>query len=118
MTVGECINLADAVRPNSISLATKTELLNTLEQDLKEGLFDMYNSQICINPYSEANINVQLNLAETHMYITYLVSQYDNILADFDRYNNSATMFNTYLDNFKRKFTRNSKPNGCKVGGV
>lgn len=115
MTVNECLNMADTLRPNSFSVQVKLGILNFLESDLKETLFDLYDDAVSITPYKEETLDTELNLGNSMLYISFLLSQYDSMLADYEKYSASAAIFNMYMGDYRRNYCRTRKPKPCNM---
>lgn len=115
MTIREVIDRLDGLKPNQYQDEDKLRWLSDLDQqiytdillthefegELKEfvpyTIDDMDHSLIVKRPYDE-------------LYVAYLKMKIDEENAETGRYNNSATMFNAYYDNFAKYWNKTHLP--------
>lgn len=115
MTVKEAIDRADHIKPNTYETNIKITWLNDLDlQILDEVIFthEGFEKYIDRKPYTQEDTNVQL-IAEApydELYVQYLVCMIDKYNEETQKYNNSALLFNSYLDNFEKHYNKIHEP--------
>lgn len=115
MTIQQAIDAADRMRPNQYDQSDKVTWLNELDimakgeivdthEDSDSVIFTGYNDDtdpdtvmLIPEPYSEA-------------YLHYLFSKIDFNNAEYTRYNNDITMFNTLYSAFGDYYNRKHMP--------
>ena len=116
MTIKECIDRVDNVKPNQYSDDDKVrwlsfldgiiikEVINTHEDD--NGHYDMFVG------YSADNMDEVLIAEPPYdvLYDAYLKMKIDEENGETARYNNSATMFNSYLEAYKKYYNKTHMP--------
>lgn len=116
MLIRECIDIVDGMKPNQYGVEDKVRWLSFLDRIIindvlktHEGYdekFDLFEG------YSTGNLGVRLivNPPYDQMYIEYLKMKIDEENGETAKYNNSATMFNTYLSMFRKWYNKNNMP--------
>lgn len=116
MTIKECIDIVNNLKPNQYSIEDKVDWLSFL--DLKiindvlkthEGYdrkYDMFTG------YSPDKLEVQLVVPSPYdrVYTAYLNMKIDEANGETARYNNSASMYNAYLLEFKKWWNKTHMP--------
>ena len=116
MNIKECIDMVDNVKPNQYSIEDKVRWLSFLDRIIintviktHEGYnneyeeFDGYSSDklgtkwIVESPYDE-------------LYVAYLKMKIDEENGETARYNNSSTMFNSYLTEYRKHYNNYHLP--------
>lgn len=113
MTIRECIDRVDGLKPNQYSEEEKVRWLDVLDRNIyndviltHEGCrkeFDGYTTDdtdkelLAENPYDE-------------LYVAYLKMKIDEENQETSRYNVSAAMFNSYYDNYAKWYNKHHKP--------
>ena len=116
MTIKECIDLVDNVKPNQYSIEDKVAWLSFLDGIIindvlktHEGYDSKYDEY---DGYSADKLGTKL-IAEfpyDNLYPAYLKMKIDEENGETARYNNSATMFNSYLGIFKKQYNKTHMP--------
>lgn len=116
MTIRECIDRVDNVKPNQYGDDDKVRWLSFLDgiiindviktHEGYEGEYDLFDG------YSVDNMNTSLIATAPYdmMYEAYLKMKIDEENGETARYNNSATMFNSYLDAYKKHYNKHHMP--------
>ena len=116
MTIKECIDRVDNVKPNQYSDDDKVRWLSFLDGTIindvikthegYEGEYDLFEG------YSTDKMGVHLIAKAPHdaLYEAYLKMKIDEENGETARYNNSATMFNSYLELYKKWYNKHHMP--------
>lgn len=116
MTLKECIDLVDAVKPNQYTIEDKVHWLSFLDHTIindvlktHEGYDSKYDE---FTGYSPDRLSDSLIVPSPYdrMYTAYLKMKIDEENGETARYNNSAAMYNTYLLEFKRYYNKYHMP--------
>lgn len=116
MNIKECIDLVDGVKPNQYSIEDKVAWLSFIEQSIindvletHEGYDGRYDD---FTGYSPNNLTVGLVVPSPYdrLYTAYLKMKIDEENGETARYNNSVTLFNSYLSEYKKWYNRNHMP--------
>jgi hypothetical protein len=116
MTIIEAINKVDILKPNSYTPTEKVKWLSNLDGVIKAQIIDTHEggSDIEFKGYD-------VNLTDTEqellvpapyddIYIKWLEAQIDYTNAEFGKYNNSITEYNTLYSAFERYYNRHHMP--------
>lgn len=116
MTIRECIDGVDNVKPNQYSDEDKVLWLSFLDgiiindviktHEGYEGQHDLFSV------YSVDDMSAVMIAEPPYdvLYDAYLKMKIDEANGETARYNNSATMFNSYLDAYKRYYNKYHMP--------
>ena len=116
MTIKECIDQVDNVKPNQYGVEEKVEWLSYLDGTIindvlktHEGYDGRYDEFI---GYSSDKLGVKLIVDSPYdrLYVAYLKMKIDEGNGETARYNNSATLFNSYLLEFKKWYNKTHMP--------
>jgi hypothetical protein len=116
MTIKECIDIVDNLKPNQYSIEDKVEWLSFIDQKIindvlltHEGYHGEYDD---FAGYSPDNLSVPLIVPSPYdrLYTAYLKMKIDEENGETARYNNSATMFNSYMMEYKRWYNKTHMP--------
>ena len=119
MTIKECIDLVDNVKPNQYSIEDKVSWLSYIDgiiinEVLKthEGYNGEYDD---FEGYSADKLSAGLIVRNPYdkLYTAYLKMKIDEENGETARYNNSATMFNSYLMEYKKYYNKTHMPLQC-----
>lgn len=111
MTVGQCITMVDALKPNKFTKADKLKWLSDIDGMIVRELIDTHeNSPLteAFTPYTESDDDRVLIAPAPYdvLYRWYLESQIDLGNMEIGKYNNSSNLFNqsyqTYTDHYNR----------------
>lgn len=116
MTIKECIDTVNNTKPNQYSDDDKVKWLSYIEGTIindviktHEGYEGQYEE---FEGYSPDKTNVKLIVGAPYdvLYVAYLKMKIDEENGETARYNNSATMFNAYLMEYKRYYNKHHMP--------
>lgn len=112
MTIKECIDTVDNVKPNQYSIEDKVKWLSFLDGIIindviktHEGYKNQYEE---FDGYSADRLGEKLIVESPYdtLYTAYLKMKIDEENGETARYNNSATMFNSYMTAFKKHYNK------------
>lgn len=116
MTLKECIDLVDAVKPNQYTIEDKVHWLSFLDHTIindvlktHEGYDSKYDEFV---GYTADRLSDGLIVEKPYdnLYEAYLKMKIDEENGETARYNNSATMFNSYLTAYKKYYNKTHMP--------
>ena len=122
MTIIEAINLIDASKPNTYGQVEKIRWLSNLDWTIKREIIDTHEGgeSIVFNGYTEDTPHdTQLLVPAPYdeLYVRWLEAQIDYANGEYNKYNASMSMHNTYMTSFINYYNRNHMPlqkNGMK----
>ena len=118
MNIKECIDQVDNVKPNQYTIEDKVEWLSYLDGTIindvlktHEGYDGRYDE---FEDYSPDKLAASLIVQSPYdrLYTAYLKMKIDEENGETARYNNSATMFNAYMTEFKKYYNKTHMPLG------
>ena len=116
MTIKDCIDIVDNVKPNQYTIKEKVMWLSFIEaiiinEVLKthegyDGRYDMFEG------YSEDKISQKLIVSAPYdrLYTQYLKMKIDEENGETTRYNNSAALYNNYMAEYKKYYNKTHMP--------
>ena len=108
--------MVDATKPNQYSVADKVRWLNYLEGTIFEDIILTHEGgeKISFDGYSVDDLEKEMLVSKPHdmLYVAYLQMKIDEANGETARYNNSATMYNSYMSDFSKYWHRNHLPKG------
>ena len=116
MTIKECIDAVDNVKPNQYSTEDKVKWLSFLDMIIVndvlkthegyEGEYDEFTG------YDADKLGVKLIAPKPYdnLYEAFLKMKIDEENGESARYNNTATMFNSYYSVYKKYYNKYHKP--------
>ena len=116
MTIKECIDIVDNLKPNQYSIPEKVMWLSFIDEIIinevlktHEGYDGRYDT---FTGYSAENTSVELIVPSPYdrLYPAYLKMQIDNENGETARYNNSAALFNSHLMEFRKHYNKTHMP--------
>ena len=116
MTIKECIDIVDNAKPNQYTIKEKVMWLSFIDEKLinevlktHEGYDGRYDN---FEGYSEDKLSVVLIARSPYdkMYPEYLKMQIDRENGEMARYNNSASIFNSYLLEYRKWYNKTHMP--------
>ena len=119
MTIMGAINHIDAVKPNGYSQTEKINWLSTLDGIVKAEIIDTHEGgeSIAFKGY-DAMTNLTTELLIPHpyddVYIKWLEAQIDYANGEYNKYNNTITVYNKAFSDFERAYNRKHMPIGNK----
>lgn len=115
MTIIEAITKVDAFKPNNYTQLDKIKWLSQLDGAIKATIIDTHEGggDVIFNGYDGATpIGTVLLVPAPYddIYIKWLESQIDYNNAEYGKYNNSSTAYNTAYSAFERYYNRQHMP--------
>lgn len=116
MTIKECIDVVDNLKPNQYSIEDKVAWLSFLDMTIinevlktHEGYDGRYDD---FTGYSPDILTAGLIIPSPYdrVYTAYLKMKIDEENGETARYNNSVTLYNTYLMEYKKWYNANHMP--------
>ena len=117
MTIIEAINYIDVLKPNTYSQTEKVRWLSRLDGRVKKEIIDTHEvgEDVVFSEYTdETPLDTVLLIPHPYdeVYALWLEAQIDYANAEYARYNNSISMFNTSYAAFENYYNRNHMPKG------
>lgn len=117
MTIMDCLNRIDTIKPNSYSQSEKIKWLSTLDGIIKAEIIDTHEGgeNIPFKGYGDDEpISTELLVPAPYdeIYLFWLESKIDYWNGEIDRYNNSIEMYNAAYAAFARHYNRSNQPKG------
>ena len=116
MTIKECIDQVDSVKPNQYGVEEKVEWLSYLDGTIindvlktHEGYDGSYDDFIGYSP-DKLGVKLIVDSPYDRLYVAYLKMKIDEGNGETARYNNSATLFNSYLLEYKKWYNKTHMP--------
>ena len=116
MTIKECIDQVDNVKPNQYSIEDKVRWLSFLDAIIINEVLkthEGYNGQYDeFEGYCPDNLSTKLIVEHPYdsLYVAYIKMKIDEENGETARYNNSATMYNSYLTLYKKHYNKTHMP--------
>ncbi len=116
MTIKDCIDSVDNIKPNQYTIKDKVLWLSFIEETIindvlktHEGYDGRYDN---FEGYSEDKISVTLIVPAPYdrLYMEYLKMMIDKENGEITRYNNSAASFNTYMREYRKYYNKTHMP--------
>ena len=116
MTIKECIDIVDNIKPNQYTIKDKVMWLSFIEEIIinevlktHEGYDGRYDD---FSGYTEVKISVVLIVPSPYdrLYTEYLKMMIDKENGEVARYNNSAASYNTYMMEYKQHYNKTHMP--------
>lgn len=116
MTIKECIDIVDNIKPNQYTLRDKVMWLSFIDEIIinevlkthqgYDGRYDNFEG------YSEDKLTVALIVPSPYdrLYTAYLKMKIDGENGETARYNNSAALYNTYMLEYRRHYNKTHMP--------
>jgi hypothetical protein len=115
MTIIEAINKVDVLKPNNYTQSQKVRWLSNLDGIIKKEIIDTHKGGegIVFNEYDDDTLLDTALLVPApydDLYIKWLESQIDYNNAEYGKYNNSVTAYNTAYSAYERYYNRHNMP--------
>lgn len=116
MTLKDCIDIVDNLKPNQYTIKEKVMWLSFIEEIIinevlktHEGYDSKYDD---FEGYSEDKLSVPLIVPSPYdrLYTAYLKMKIDGENGETARYNNSAALYNTYMLEFRKHYNKTHLP--------
>lgn len=119
MTIMGAVNHIDAVKPNGYSQTEKIKWLSTLDGIVKAEIIDTHEGGegLTFKGYDELTPLTQEMLIPypyDDVYIKWLEAQIDYANGEYNKYNNSITVYNKAFSDFEKSYNRTHMPLGKK----
>ncbi len=116
MTIKECIDIVDNTKPNQYSIKDKVMWLSFIDEIIinevlktHEGYDGRYDN---FSGHTEDKLSVPLIVPSPYdrLYTAYLKMKIDGENGETTRYNNSVTLFNTYMMEYRKYYNKTHMP--------
>ena len=116
MTIKECIDIVDNAKPNQYGIKEKVMWLSFVDETIindvlktHEGYDGRYDN---FEGYTEDKLSVPLIVPSPYdrLYPQYIKMMIDSENGETARYNNSAALYNTYLNEYKKYYNKTHMP--------
>lgn len=116
MTIKECIDIVDNIKPNQYTIKEKVMWLSFIDEiiinevlkthDGYDGRYDNFKG------YSEDKLSVPLIVSSPYdrLYTAYLKMKIDQENGETARYNNSAALYNAYMLEYRKYYNKTHMP--------
>ena len=115
MTITRALHHIDVIKPNSYNQDEKIMWLSNLDGIVKTEIIDTHEGgeNVTFNGYDE-NTALSQELLVPHpydeIYINYLQMQIDYANGEYNKYNNSKTVYNEAFREYEQYYNRTHKP--------
>ena len=116
MTIKECIDIVDNIKPNQYTIKEKVMWLSFIDEIIinevlqtHEGYDGRYDG---FEGYSEEDLSRPLIVPSPYdrLYTAYLKMKIDGENGETARYNNSASLYNTYMLEYRKHYNKTHMP--------
>lgn len=116
MTIKECIDIVDNIKPNQYTVKEKVGWLSFIDEIIindvlktHEGYDGRYDD---FEGYSEDKLSTKLIVPSPYdrLYTAYLKMKIDGENGEMARYNNSAELFNSYMMEYRKYYNKTHMP--------
>ena len=120
MTIKDCIDIVDNLKPNQYTIKEKVMWLSFIEEIIinevlkthegYDGRYDLFEG------YSEDKLSVKLIVPSPYdrLYTEYLKMMIDKENGEIARYNNSMVSYNTYMTEYRKHYNKTHMPLGIR----
>lgn len=119
MTILDAIHQIDTLKPNTYTQEQKIRWLSTLDGVVKNEMIDTHEGgeNITFEPYTVDTASKELLIPAPYdeVYIRWLEAQIDYTNGEYNKYQNSMTMYNAAFSSFVRYYNRTHTPKGKKL---
>lgn len=114
MTIRECIDKLDGLKPNQYSEEEKVNWLSQLDANIYHDIILSHEWKKVpeFKPYTIDDLDKELiaQFPYDEVYLAYLKMKVDEENQETSRYNNSASLYNAHLDNYAKFINMTHKP--------
>lgn len=117
MTIRECIDKVDNLKPNQYTTADKVDWLSRLDYNIVTDIYDTHHynegeEEVTFTPYTTEDMDKQLIVPFPYdeLYVAYIEMKIDAENKEATRYNGSVTFYNAYYDNFAKHYNKTHLP--------
>lgn len=118
MTIIEAINRIDSLKHNTYTQSDKVEWLSRLDAMVKKHIIDTHDGdEVTFTGYDDStDLQTELLIPEPYaeVYLRWMEAQIDYYNGEYNRYNNSISMFNTAYNGYQNYYNRTHMPKGNK----
>lgn len=116
MTIKECIDAVDSLKPNQYTLRDKVQWLSSVDEGIindvlktHEGYDGRYDN---FTGYTEDNLTLPLIVQSPYdkLYTAFLVMKIDLENGEIPRYNNSSAIYNSHMMEFRKYYNKTHMP--------
>lgn len=109
MTILEAINRVDTTKPNSYTQIEKVDWLSTLDGIIKKEIIDTHEGGeaiVFVGYDTNTDLDTPLLVPAPYddIYIRWLEARIDYANGEYNKYNNSATAYNTAFEAYSRYY--------------
>lgn len=120
MTINKAIETVDRLKPNAYSLEEKMRWLSELDGQISEEILAPLRGGAApfepYDPMEDGDVELIAEGTYADIYIKYLCAQIDYHNGEWNRYNNSAAMYQASWDLYASYMRRQHKPEtGAKI---
>lgn len=119
MILKDIIDYVDEIKPNAFSNETKTGWINECEGMVQSEVFLWASTEIITYDYAKDK-DRELLVSPPHdkIYWTYLTAMIDFANGEYNKYQNTMQMFNSFYGEFMRWFALNYRPADAHLEGL
>ena len=112
MKVIEAITRIDTLKPNSYSQSKKIRWLSELDGMIANEIINTHEGEHVSVIYNDDSLETTMLVAAPYddIYLKWLEAKIDYSNAEYTKYNNSSTAFNTAYGTYERYYNRTHKP--------
>lgn len=118
MTIREAIDRADNLNPNTISEEDKIRWLSALDYSIYHDVYKTHYLNPCeekrepFEPYTPEHTEKVMiaPFPYDELYVAYLQMKIDEANKETDRFNNSAALYNAYLEDYTHHYHKTHRP--------
>lgn len=122
MQIKECINQVDSIKPNQYSIEDKVRWLCYIDRKIVKDVIETHErseneEEILIPTYTPDDLDVELIAPAPYdeLYVAYLKMKIDEENGETARYNNSAIMFNAYMQDLAKYWNKTHRPKTTRM---
>lgn len=119
MTIQEAITYAKAVKPNAFDNDTLTRWLNEVEGMVQTQVLLLRTEAIITYTYEkDANTTMLVRPPHDKLYTAYLEARIDYANGEYEKYQNTSQVFNSFFNEFMRWYAMNYNPSEAYEEGL
>ena len=118
MTLSDVISSVDEIKPNEFSNETKTKWINEVEGMVQTQVFLMVPIGLVQYTYDQdKDVILLVDPPHDKLYPAYLEAKIDYANGEYNKYQNTMQMFNSFFSEFMRWYADNWRPaDACEEG--
>ena len=110
MKISKIIALADELKPNSLSDEIKVQYVNECEGLIQSEIALLPASDMITHSADDYDAETLIRAPHDKIYIAYLTAMIDFANGEYNKYQNTMQMFNSFFGEFMRWFALNYRP--------